>query len=352
MTKPLVKTVLISMALGLAGAASAQETPAAVYVRTENVSATDEAVTRRFFGQIAAKETVDISFKVGGYLTFIDATEGTRVEAGTLLAGLDLKPFQRAVERAELSLAQAERDVDRARALVTRNVGTQLDADNTVTARDLAEVELREARAALADAQIHAPYDALVADRIGANFTTITPGQAILRLHNMSEIRVEFDLPERLLTQIGGLDDVTFKGQLGGSDTPIPLEFRELRAETDTVGQSYRISLAAAETRGSFLLPGRTTVVEASISGRSDGITVPATAIATLPDGSTAVVTIEPNSDGLRARFVPVEVQSSNGVEFIINGISSDTEIVSVGAHLLSDGQAVKRFISLTVEGS
>ncbi len=324
----------------------------AIFVQTYVVPESNGTSTRQFFGQIAALETVEISFEVGGYLTEIEAQEGSRVSAGTPMAALDLAPFERAVERAELALAQAERAKMRAAELASRNVGSDVLAQDAETARDLADVALREAREALADAQIAAPFDGLIADRIATPFSTIQPGQPILRIHNMSEIRVEFDLPERVLSQIGDLSAIRFEGVLANSDTPIDLSFREFRAETGRVGQSYTVSLAADTEQSPFLLPGRTIVVSASVETAQDTIAVPATAIATRPDGSQVVVIVqETENDGLIARYQPVEVTSTNGTTFQVRGLAPSSEIVRIGAHLIDEDVQLKRFVGLTVEG-
>ncbi len=324
-----------------------------IFVQTYVVPEGNGTSTRQFFGQIAALETVDISFEVGGYLTEIEAQEGSRVPAGTPIAALDLAPFERAVERAELALAQSERDRVRAVELASRNVSSEVRAQDAETARDLADVALREAREALADAQIAAPFDGLIADRIATPFSTIQPGQPILRIHNMSEVRVEFDLPERVLSQIGDLSAIRFEGSLANSDTPIDLTFREFRAETGRVGQSYTVSLAADIEHSPFLLPGRTIVISASVETAQDTITIPASAIATLPDGVQVVVLVqETESDGLIARYQPVDVTSTNGTTFQVRGLASGSEIVRIGAHLIDEGDQLKRFVGLTVEGS
>lgn len=359
MTPNWVKSIAMATAFLLPGLAVAQEAddpaaqavPSPVFAQTMIVPAPTQEVTRQFFGQVTALDTAEISFEVGGALTYLDAQEGRTVEKGTLLAHLDLAPFERAVERADLALAQAQRDHDRLRTLATRNVASRSGADDAETARDLARIALRDAREALADAQIRAPFDGLVADRLGTAFTTIEPGQPILRLHNMSEIRVEFDLPERLLARVGDPRTVSFEGWLTGRDSPLPLEFREFRAETGRIGQSYTISLAAPQNGDAFLLPGRTVAVRARLPVDHGGVVLPVTAIATEPGGQQFVVAVTEAPEGLVAQHLPVEVRSDNGTDFTVTGVAPGTEIVAIGAHLIADGQPIKRFTGLTVEG-
>ncbi|WP_172839345.1 efflux RND transporter periplasmic adaptor subunit [Tateyamaria omphalii] len=342
----------IALAAPTALAAEPVGDAAPIFVQTTMVPAATQTVSRTFFGQVAALDTVDISFEVGGYLQTLNAREGATVPRGAVLAELDNAPFERAVERAELNLQQAERDLERAKTLAARNVASAVRAENAETARDLADVALREARDALSDARITAPFDALIADRLGTPFTTIEPGSPILRLHNMAELRVEFDIPERLFGTIKDPTHVTFTGQINGPNDPIPLIFREFRAETGRIGQSYTVSLAADLPQGEILLPGRAITVRAEVERDLGGIVLPATAIATQPEGGHVVVALDQNETGLTARHVDVTVSSRNGTQFTVDGVQAGTEIVEVAAHMIEDGQPVKRFQGLTVEGS
>jgi multidrug efflux pump subunit AcrA (membrane-fusion protein) len=73
--------------------------------------------------------------------------------------------------------------------------GATIRTEDAETTRDLAEIALRAARAALADATLTAPFDALVAARLIPPQSIVEPGQPLIRLHDMSEVRVEIDLP-------------------------------------------------------------------------------------------------------------------------------------------------------------
>lgn len=320
-----------------------------VFVRTLVVSEADATVTRQFFGRVRARDTLDLAFEVGGRLSFLDAVEGAPVLAGTLIAELDIDPFERAVARAEVTLAQAERDLDRARQLAVRNVASSVNAEMAETARDLAALTLRDANAALEDARIVAPFDGLIADRIASTSTIIEPGQPVVRLHDMSELRIDIELPERLLGQLPDPDSIEFTALLpsGGA---YPLTFREIRAETGPVGQSYTMSLAASRDGLPPLLPGQTIIVRAAVPHGDPRRAVPATAIATAPDGGAYVVAVEARGDALIARHIAIEVASPTGSTLVVEGLPEDTEIVAIGPHAVPNGSPLARYAGLVRE--
>ncbi len=318
-------------------------------IQPEQAGAT---LARSFFGRIVARETVDLSFEVNGRLEVLDVTEGDQVIEGEVLAQLDLAPFERAVERAELSLLQAERDAERANALARSNATSRVQADDAETARDLAEVALREARDDLEDATIRAPYTGLVASRIAANFSNVSAGQPILRLHDMSQVRVEIDVPERLIQRVGNPERIDFSASLPAIGGDVPLELVEFQAETAAIGQSYVVTLALPAVRlASLLVPGASVTVTATLPGARDGLSLPASAVLSGPDRDAAVLAFEPTgAEEGTLRRVAVNIRSETGTEFIVDGLPQGTEIVGAGAHLLREGQAVRRYTGLTVE--
>ncbi len=325
---------------------AAAQTPSVVAVRTMVVDASDTTMTRQFFGQVRARETVDLSFDVGGTMVLLTPEEGERVSRDDLLASLDLDPFERAVERAELALAMARREAERTATLADRQVGAVARAEDAATSRDMAAVALRDARAALSDATLRAPFDGLVAVRLTPTFSAVSPGQPILRLHDLSELRVEFALPERMLQQVGTLDTAVFTAELPGG-REAALRVVAFQPDTDRVGQSYRVTLAFVDD-GVELLPGASVTIRAAIPTSSRGLEVPASALLAGNDREAAVLALAPEGETLVLRRHLVTVVAGAGSGFTVEGLAAGTEIVTAGAHLLREGQIVRRFTGLT----
>ena len=62
------------------------------------VEAEARELKRQFFGRVAARRTVDLAFQVGGQIQKFPVTEGSQIDKGALVAELDLKPFELALE--------------------------------------------------------------------------------------------------------------------------------------------------------------------------------------------------------------------------------------------------------------
>ncbi|MEM9797164.1 MAG: efflux RND transporter periplasmic adaptor subunit [Pseudomonadota bacterium] len=310
-----------------------------------------ERGARAFFGRVAALDTVPKAFEVGGQIIEIDIREGARIAAGDVIARLDPEPLQRALERAELDLARAERDYDRARTLAERNVASDVAADDALTERDLAEVALRDARAALEDAVIVSPFDGIVAERLVAPFTLIEAGQPVLALHDLSEVRIEVEMPERVLIRAGGPEAIDFAMQ-NETGADIPVELAEYEARTDGVGQTFTLSLRVPPDAGNgLLIPGASKTVLARLPLRDVGALLPPGAILANTKRGFEVMVFEPTEDD-RGTVVrrEVNVQAPMGTGLRVEGLPDDVMIVAAGGHLLRDGQEVRVYDGLVVE--
>jgi len=317
-------------------------------VKLGTVEAKADIVTRKFFGQVVAKQTVDLAFQVNGQILKFPVVEGNMVAKDGLLAQLDLEPFELALEQARLQLEQAERDLDRKKRLGPGTV-SQVTIDDAETAARLARVAVRNAQYSLDQATLKAPFDALIATRSVEAFSSVSAGKAVARVHDMSELRVEIDVPEILFRQARDGRGVELFAVIPESKSQIPLDFREFNAETSTVGQTYAITLGMAPPEDNTLLPGASVTVLARRQVDGSKIVLPATAIVIAPDESTHVMQFEPQgADEGVLRKVAVEIETDDNGQFVLkSGIDAGAEIVVAGASAVSDGRRVRRFNGL-----
>lgn len=308
------------------------------------VRADTDGVTRQFFGQVVARQTVDLAFQVSGQIVEFTAAEGQEMAQGTLIAKLDLEPF-------ELQQQQAQLQVDQAGRLLTRlnNLGTsasEVSRQDAETQLALARVQLRNTEYSLENATLHAPFDALVASRNVANFTTVSAGNPVVRLHDMSDLRIEIDVPEVLFQRAGQDAAVTLLARFPTSGQTYPLQIREFNAEASSIGQTFRLTLGMERPSGVIVLPGSSVTVLATLNEGVERLAVPATSLRIGNDGSTSVMRFVPGTDDTGTlEEVPVEVTATRDGQFdIVSGLEAGAEIVRIGAQVVEDGDTVRRF--------
>ncbi len=321
----------------------AQET--AKPVKLMQVQETAPGFTRQFFGRVAARQTVDLAFQVPGQIVEMPVTEGFVIPKDGLIARLDQEPFELRLDRARLQKEQADRTVARLSRL-RGTTASQVAVDDSETEAQLAAIALRDAEYELEHATLTAPFDALVSSRAVEAFTTVSAGTPIVRIHDMSELRIEVDVPEILFQRSGQQDDITITAKFPVSDEVFPLEIREFDAETSSVGQTFRIQFGLTPPEGLQILPGSSVSVNVLVKDGRTGISLPASAIVAGADGALGVMVFSPaGADEGTVRLAPVTIEpTQTGEVRVLTGLSDGDEVVVAGGSALTDGQSVRRF--------
>lgn len=347
-------TPILAVLICLLSPALAQEEasadPKARPVKLMTLEAGGGTLEREFFGRIRARQTVDLAFQVGGQILRFPVEEGERLSEGDLIAELDLTTFQREVERSALDLAKADRDLERLRELRGGAV-TEVQVRDAETTADLARITRDEAQDRLEDATLASRFDALVARREVPNFTTVSQGQAVVRLHDMSELRVDIDVPEVLFRSAAAASEVNFNATFPGSPESFPLVLREFEAETAEIAQTYSITLAFTGDIPAWILPGASVTVSAEAARtESAGILLPETALVFDSNRVPGLMVFSPDGTGdagtVTWQQVEIEMRDDGRVA-LVAGPDPGTEIVMAGASQLRDGQAVRRFAGM-----
>ena len=314
-------------------------------VKLMTVATADNVLRRQFFGTVVARQTVDLALQVSGQIVDFPVLEGAEVAKGALIAQLDLEPFQRSLDTATVNMEQAQRSLNRLEQL-TANTVSQASIDDARSAADLTEIAVRDAQYALDNATLVAPFDGLVATRNVANFETVQAGAPIVRLHDISQWRVEIDVPEILFRIAGENPDLTLTGTFSGSDRQIPLEVSEFTAEASAVGQTFKITLGMLEPPGPGVLPGTSITVIADLRTEEAGVPIPASAVVISDTGETSVMVFTPGEGdtGTLTRQVVRLTTGPDGEFLVEDGLEGGVEIVAAGAGQLTDGQTVRRF--------
>lgn len=340
----MIRRAFLILVMTLMGqAALAQQEP----VRVKLVEVTEETgtLTRQFFGSVAARETVDLAFQVAGQIVELPLVEGQTLKQGDLVARLDLEPFELALDQARTQLDQAQRTVDRLQKLEGRTV-SEVSVDDAQTQLTLANIAVRNAEYSLREASLRAPFDALVAARNVSKFTTVAAGTPVARLHDMSELRIDIDVPEVLFQRAGTDPAIELTALFPSSDRTFPLEVREYNAETSQVGQTFQITLGMTPPDNLNVLPGSSVTVRATLSLGERRFLIPASAVVTANDGATFAVLFEPTgADEGTVQRVPITIRpDANGNVEVTSGLEAGQEIVASGATQLEDGDSVMRF--------
>lgn len=286
-------------------------------------------------GSLRSNESVVLRPEVSGRVATIAFRDGQVVKKGQLLVGLDatLNEAEVAQYQAEfdLALSNLKRSEDLARQKFISSSAQETAASNA----QVAEARLKLAQARLSKMRIVAPFDGIVGIRGVSLGDYVKDGTDLVNVEDIRNLKVDFRLPERSLTQtrVGqgvevvadALPNDRWQGQIDAINPRIDANGRsvELRARLDNASGKLR--------------PGMFVRVRV-IVGERNGLLVPEEAI--VPQGEEFYV--YKVVDGA-ARRVPVKIGVRRAAQVeIIEGIAAGDSVVTAGMRLTRDGQPVR----------
>ncbi|WP_299442571.1 efflux RND transporter periplasmic adaptor subunit [uncultured Rhodospira sp.] len=324
--------------------------------RIAEAKAADAMEVHTFPARTEAVQVVDLSFRVPGLLQDLPVKEGELVPEGEVIARLDPTQYERNVREAEVNLTSARQDFERKSQLVAENAVSRQAYDDARNALDLAEVALEKARQDLAYTTLSAPFDAIVSRRLVESFTNIQAGQPVVRLQDVSEIRVSADIPEYLIATHSQDDPLAVEAVFPFlADRVFPLAFREISTEADDVAQTYRVEYGMPRPEDAGILPGMTATMRARLPRANTvegavtvppGALVPATPTAENGDGADAedsfFVWVVTSDNGAVSRRPVTVARMTNDLAFIAAGLKAGDKVVTAGVHHLREGMRVR----------
>jgi multidrug efflux system membrane fusion protein len=340
--------------------ATAQPAPAAppIPVETAVAGKADVPIYLMGLGTVQAFNTITVTTRADGALQTIGFTEGQDVKEGDVLAQIDPRIYQAALDQAVATKAKdmaqlenAKLDLQRYTGLAPQNYTSKqiLDTQKALVAQLDAQVKIDQATIDLAATNldyttIKAPIDGRIGIRLvdaGNNLLT-TAGTGIVVLTQMHPISVIFTLPEDNLSEIT-------KAVAAGPLTVIALS-RDGKTELDrgTVAVVDNEILQATGTiriKANFpnaadtLWPGQFVNAQMLVETRRDVLTVPSPAVQRGPNGTYAYV-VKPDST---VEMKPVTlVQFSDNRAIIQDGLEPGEQVVTAGQYRLRAGTRVQ----------
>ena len=223
-----------------------REAAAAVPVSIATASRQDVPIYLTGLGTVQALYTVAIHAQVDGKLQDVFFKEGQRVKKGDVLAKIDPRLYQAALDQAkarkaqdEATLVAAQKDLARYQALVLKNAETQQNLDLQQAKVDQTKAAIDADAAAIETAQTNLDYTDIVATNDGRmGMRMVDPGNivhasdqgAIAILTQTEPTAVAFTLPAQTLDDVR---DAMARGDVRGrrlrSRQCPPAEHRQAR---------------------------------------------------------------------------------------------------------------------------
>lgn len=329
---------LITLLTACSPEAPEPKAPAATPVAAFEVSTRDLSRPLRLAATVEPAVVISLAARTEGTVSEILVEEGDRVEAGELLAQLDVAEAAAELSRASAVMASAKLDFDRATELKRRGVASAIEFQAAEVAQQVARSERELWRSRVAYGRIEAPRDSTVVMR------HIEPGEAVETQSTLFELA---DL-DHLVLRLGvsELDVVHLQ-----VDQVLPIGIDAL-PELQLQGSIRRIFPAAlgasrlitvevtlpGDAWDKGVRPGFLARVESAIDPRPDTLVVPAAAVGT-ENNEQYVYVIE--NELLARRTVTVGITRDRWAE-ILTGLEPGETVLASSPIDMLDAQTVQ----------
>ncbi len=358
--------LLLAVALGVARALNARKTQQAAAAEAAqalranavlSLSASDVLVARNtdmtvgvaLSGPIKAVRSAAVKAKVAGELQGLSVREGDSVKAGQVLARIDntegLARVRQASEQAEAAQAQvaiAQRQRDNNQALVNQGFISRTALDTSLANLDAAQATHKAALAALdlarkglADTELRAPINGLVASRLVQNGERVGLDARVVEIVDLSALELEAALTpaDALLVRVGQKAELHIEGTALRVGATVARISPAAQAGSRSVLAYLQLDKTEGLRQGLFAQGTLRT-------GQTQGVAVPLSAVRTdkpqpylqlVREGKVAHQTV---SLGARGR-----VQGEDWVA--VTPLNAGEQVLRVGVGALREGTAV-----------
>lgn len=329
-----------------AGPAAARASALAVTVVPARMREVERSIA--VSGPVAAREEMQLGVEVSGLrVTGLYVDVGEFVRRGQVLLDLDSRTLQVELAQARAALAEAQAGATLARANLQRAEPLLRDkyisagsVDALRAARAQADARVATARAALDAAQLHrdfaelrAPDDGVISKRLVQPGQVVAAGTELLGLIRDGRLEWRAELADVELASVSVGDAVEITAPDGSK---VEAEVRALSPGVDSATRTGTVYADIQDPDGlrvGAYVPARILV------GSGQALTVPVSALVQR-DGNPYLFTVDAKNTAHRLR-VHTGTAHDGQVE-ILDGLQSGTQVIDQGAGFVGDGDPVR----------
>lgn len=364
---------------------------------------------RSFPGLVEPAAEVQLAFRVGGPLVSLELKVGQNVRKGEVIARIDPRDFELNVVRIQAAIAEAhaklkalkkgaraediaalrarlraavarrteaERNLERLKALVSRHAVSLSRYDKALAAAEAAAADVRAlkeelkkaqrgaraeeieaaessirrlaadlkfAKNALSDTLLRAPFNGVVSCVLVENHENVKSGAPVVSLLELSRVEVRTAVPEEVVIHRSSITGVTCMLEAYPARR-FAARIQEIGRKIDRANQSYPLSVVLVDAENTVIEPGMAATVHLTLQrtdGQGKGVLVPLGSLFGDEEGRSCVWRIDPGT--MRVVKTPVQVGAFEAEDArILSGLEDGDRIVTAGARFLREHQKVR----------
>jgi RND family efflux transporter MFP subunit len=332
----------------------------AIQVQTKQVRENPMERTLPLSGRVFSRNDAALSFTLSGELAWV-LEPGTEVATGEVIALLDQKPIllrkselEHLTERERVNSNYLDKDLARLQRLRKDSNASERQVDEGESLRDISRLVQRSVQAKidqvddeLRRSQLVAPFAGVIAQRKKRGGEYARLGDEIVRLVDLDNLELRFQIPVAYLGRIATGETVSFNAQSGplsgAKAATTTAKVRTVIPAANPSSQTFEVRADIESISPSEVIAGQLVNVSVSMSATKSSIQIPRDAIVLRAEGNYVFRISHDNV----AQKVMVEVGEGSREWVSVKGKLSEGDSVAVrGVERLQDGQQVSRIES------
>lgn len=309
-------------------------------VRTAVVQKKMMVLPIRTSGKLAAKAEMKLSFKVGGIIETIHVDEGETVQAGQVLAKLNLSEIKSMLNQAKSAFDKAQRDFARVERLHADSVATLEQLQNATTGLDIAKSNLNIAEFNHDHAIIKAPVKGKILKRLVEINELISPGMPVFILGMSGSewiLRVGVTDYDLVRLQLNDSAHVEFDAYPGNKFTAYVTEIAEA-ADPYTGTYEVEMKLFSGNKK---LISGFVARTDIFPSRQILYHVIPVEALVEGNQNQGYIYSVGINEESIQK--IPIQIDLfANGEIGVLSGLENITEVITDGAPYLTETSRIQ----------
>jgi multidrug efflux system membrane fusion protein len=281
-------------------------------------------------GRTEAARTVTVKAETTGTITTAPAVEGSVVEKGALLCGLDIQGKGARVREAEVDAAQKLQSLNAAIDLVAKGWASQGRVDTARSVYEEAQASLDVARSDLAKTQMRAPFRGIFEKRLADAGEFLGPGGSCGVVVELDPVVVITEAAERQAVQIKTDAPAKLKLSDGGEAKG---RVRYIAKMADAATRMFRVEVEIANPKNSIPV-GRVAEIRIK-TGEGDAHKVDPSLLTLDEQGRIGVRYLDV---GGVVSFAPADIVDETAEGTWIAGLPRETLIVAEGQEGVKPG--------------
>ncbi len=338
--------VTLSLSTLLTGCNKAISEPAEPLIKPVKLLAVKDLTvddSDAFLARIDATYRAQLSFQVGGEVEKLLVRMGQGVEKGEVLATLDPKDLQLALDAAQAQYALAKTQWERAKSLYRKKLISTDSYDQKETQYKAALASFEQAKTDLSYTKIQAPFDGVVSYTYVKPYQVVGEKQEILNLIDNTTLDVSFTLPVSYAESVSlsALKNAEMWVTMDSEPSKrIPGKFKEISTQPNIDTNSYEAIVTITRPTDRNLLTGMTGQVHIAKQSKSNAMTLPTSAWVNKQESQGEVWVMDSSTQ--QVNKVTLSLNESGAIE---SGLDNNDYVVIAGVERLVEGQVVKAWI-------